>query len=235
MIEDLPPLPPELRALLDRERAISPLSPAVRARALAAARAAMAAGTVPAPARAPAAWPRWAAAAAVVCVAAGAAATVAYRRLEGERRAASAPAVPDLHERTAPGLAPGPPTAPAPPPERPAAPSRTSPTAPFPRGPAEDSPRHARIAVPREELRLLRQARAAVAREDFAAALPPIAEHTRDFPNGRLAEEREALRVKALVGLGRNAEARRAATSFAARFPRSVLQPAIRGMSAGQK
>ena len=50
----------------------------------------------------------------------------------------------------------------------------------------------------------MRQARAAVARGDFAEALSPINEHTRRFRNGRLVEEREALRVKALVGLRRN-------------------------------
>ena len=73
----------------------------------------------------------------------------------------------------------------------------------------------------------MRQARAAVARGDFAAALTPLAEHTRLFKNGRLVEEREALRVKALMGLGRSEEARRAAAAFRARFPRSVLLPAV--------
>jgi len=84
----------------------------------------------------------------------------------------------------------------------------------------------------RAELRLLRQARVAVAREDFAAALPPIAEHARRFKDGRLTEEREALRVRALVGLGRSDEARRAAESFRTRFPHSVLLPAVGQMSA---
>ena len=73
----------------------------------------------------------------------------------------------------------------------------------------------------------MRQARAAVARGDFTAALSPITEHARRFKNGRLVEEREALRVKALVGLGRGEEARHAAAAFRARFPRSVLLPAV--------
>jgi hypothetical protein len=81
-----------------------------------------------------------------------------------------------------------------------------------------------------DELVLLRQARAAVARQDFAAALGPISEHARQFKSGRLAEEREALRVKALSGLGRTEEARRAADAFEARFPRSVLLPAVSKM-----
>ena len=75
------------------------------------------------------------------------------------------------------------------------------------------------------ELALLDRARAALAGGDFSTALVPITEHRRRFPNGRLVEEREALRVKALRGLGREDEARRAATDFRARFPRSVLLP----------
>jgi hypothetical protein len=78
---------------------------------------------------------------------------------------------------------------------------------------------------------LLGQARAAVLREDFAAALPPLAEHARRFRNGRLAEEREALRVKALAGLGRDHEAARAAAAFEARFPRSPLISAVNRIS----
>ena len=79
----------------------------------------------------------------------------------------------------------------------------------------------------RAELRLLRPARASIARGDFAAALPPIREHTRLFKSGRLVEEREALRVRALWGLGRADEARLAATSFRIRFPRSALLPMV--------
>jgi hypothetical protein len=97
----------------------------------------------------------------------------------------------------------------------------------------QGEPRHARAEAVRAELRLLRQARAAVARDDFAAAMPLIAEHTRryGYKEGRLAEEREALRVKALVGLGRGEEARRAAAAFESRFPRSVLLPAVHQMT----
>ena len=88
------------------------------------------------------------------------------------------------------------------------------------------SPSHAGAAA-RAELRLLRQARAAVAREDHVAALPFLAEHVRRFKNGRLAEEREALRVKALAGAGRLDEAQIAAAAFRARFSRSVLLPVV--------
>ncbi len=82
--------------------------------------------------------------------------------------------------------------------------------------------------TPREEgyaseLRVLEPARQAVATGNFATALSSIAAHERRFPRGRLAEEREALRVKALRGLGRADDARRAAAEFRKQFPRSVL------------
>jgi hypothetical protein len=82
-----------------------------------------------------------------------------------------------------------------------------------------------------EELRLLELARARLADEDFAAAMPPLAEHARRFGQGRLVEEREALRVEALSGLGRREEVRRAAAAFEARFPRSPLVGVVRRMA----
>jgi TolA-binding protein len=73
------------------------------------------------------------------------------------------------------------------------------------------------------ELLLLRRAHAAYGSGDFASALRLLAAHARQFPNGRLAEEREALRVRALSSSGQSDSARRAAHAFADRFPRSVL------------
>jgi hypothetical protein len=73
------------------------------------------------------------------------------------------------------------------------------------------------------ELELMRSAHVAYARHDFTSALLLAGEHARRFPGGLLTEEREALRVRSLLGAGRLAEARRAAASFATRFPRSVL------------
>lgn len=81
------------------------------------------------------------------------------------------------------------------------------------------------------ELRLLRQARAAIARGAFADALVTISEHARRMPSGRLAEEREALRVRSLSGLRRHVDARRAADAFKARFPHSVLLPRVDQMA----
>lgn len=74
-----------------------------------------------------------------------------------------------------------------------------------------------------KELRLLEPAQRAVANKNFAAALTPISEHRQRFPSGVLAEEREALFVKALVGLGRMTEAREAGIRFRKRFPKSTL------------
>lgn len=220
MIDEGPPLPPGVRAILDQERPIPALAPDVRARALAAARASLAAGAVP-PAHAPVSWIRWAAIAGLTAAAGAAVGAVAYHRHGQALRApidtAGPPAAASSATPTAiPAL--------AVPQSDPAAPTAV----------AEEAKR-SKLVVPQEELRLLRQARAAVAREDFAAALPPLLEHARRFKDGRLAEEREALRVKTLAGLGRKGEARRAAAAFEARFPRSVLLPAVRQISPGRE
>ncbi len=75
------------------------------------------------------------------------------------------------------------------------------------------------------ELDLLSRAQAAYTRHDFSRALALVGEHSRRFPNGHLAEEREALRVRSLLGCGRHGEAERASAAFARRFTRSVLLP----------
>jgi hypothetical protein len=80
------------------------------------------------------------------------------------------------------------------------------------------------------ELRLLQPVQQAVLRRDFASALAGIAEHQRRFPSGQLVEEREALRVKSLFGLGHTTEAQRARAAFRERFPRSVSLRGIDGM-----
>jgi hypothetical protein len=215
------PESPEIRALLAHERVIQPLSAAQRARAMVRARAALESRAVAAAAPAAAARrTRWAAAVAaalVISAAVGAAAyeihsrlaptPVAHRTLASATRAVVSPPAPPTPAVAMPELR----VAPEPPVAAPSLP------------PADAA---------RAELHLMRQARAAVARGDFAAALSPIAEHSHRFKNGRLVEEREALRVKTLLGLGRSNEARRAAAAFRARFPRSVLLPTIGQMPA---
>jgi TolA-binding protein len=77
------------------------------------------------------------------------------------------------------------------------------------------------------ELQVLRPAQQAVSRGDFPSALAAIAEHQHRFPSGQLAEEREALRVKALLGLGRMSEAQSAGATFHERFSSSALRERI--------
>ena len=129
---------------------------------------------------------------------------------------------------------------------------RTGPTAPVPRtapiidvgarnatvvpsadtGPVVETmmPRHHRHAssggdARAAEVALIQKAQAAYADGNLPNALQLLAEHVRRFPNGRLAEEREALRVRSLAGCGRSADARRALQTFADRYPHSVLLP----------
>jgi hypothetical protein len=75
----------------------------------------------------------------------------------------------------------------------------------------------------RRELRILEPARRAFARGDFAAVVRAADEHERSFPSGGLAEERDALRVRALFRQNRLAEARRAAAAFRKTFPNSAV------------
>jgi hypothetical protein len=220
-----PPLSPETRALLEREREVPALPAAQRARAMARARASLTAGaaTPPFPETATAhRRPRWRAAAAAALLASAAVGAAAYEL--GTRLRHRAPSAPLAPAAPVVAAAPVAPTAPA---LEPALPTPDPEPAATSAGPALS-----RAEAARAELRLLRQARAAVARGDFTAALVPIGEHARRFKNGRLAEEREALRVKSLAGLGRTQEARRAAAAFRARFPRSVLLPAVGRMPA---
>ena len=77
------------------------------------------------------------------------------------------------------------------------------------------------------ERALIEQARMALARGQGAGALAALESHARQFPRGRLAEEREALSVQALVQAGRTDEARARAAAFRVRFPTSVFVPAV--------
>jgi hypothetical protein len=97
--------------------------------------------------------------------------------------------------------------------------------------PSSRSHRPHRSVSPQEsyaaELQLLQRAQSEYASHDFANALMLVAEHGRRFPNGRLAEEREALRVRSLARAGRGDEARHALASFAKRFPHSAFLPRL--------
>jgi hypothetical protein len=209
-------LSPAVRSLLEHERPAPAVPAAARARAMARARATLA--TPQRAARLPASTPphtiRWATAAGLVFLAGVAGGAAAY----------------ELGLRARPAVAPSNPALPVPPAARAVdrsteVPARWRPPVPAP------SRMGAGVDLARQELHLLERARAAVARNDFAAALVPLAEHARRFRDGSLAEEREALRVTALGGLGRTDEARRAIAAFERRFPRSPLLPAVSRMA----
>jgi hypothetical protein len=95
---------------------------------------------------------------------------------------------------------------------------------------APERHRHAsRAGDPRAaELTVIQKAQAAYADGNLPSALELLAEHERRFPHGRLAEERDALRVRSLAGCGRATDARRALEVFADRYPHSVLLPHLR-------
>ncbi|MEO6576594.1 MAG: hypothetical protein ABIP89_22290 [Polyangiaceae bacterium] len=77
------------------------------------------------------------------------------------------------------------------------------------------------------ELAFVQMARTALARQNYSAALDATDQHARKFPNGHLAEERESLAIQALVGGGRDADARARAARFRAKYPHSLLLPAV--------
>jgi TolA-binding protein len=73
----------------------------------------------------------------------------------------------------------------------------------------------------------LEVARTALTRGDFDAAASALDRHTRDFPRGQLAEERESMRVQVLVGQRRYDQARETAARFRKNFPQSLLQQSV--------
>jgi hypothetical protein len=99
---------------------------------------------------------------------------------------------------------------------------------PAPAAPTESSraPNASSYAL---ELQLLEPARSSIARGDFGGALSAIQRHQREYPHGQLAEEREALRVRALWGSGQKAAAESAAAVFRKRYPRSGLLSWMKG------
>lgn len=70
-------------------------------------------------------------------------------------------------------------------------------------------------------------ARTALGRGDGEHALRATEEHARAFPHGVLSEEREAMSIQALRLLHRDYEASARLDRFRARFPTSLLRPAL--------
>jgi hypothetical protein len=83
--------------------------------------------------------------------------------------------------------------------------------------------RRSTLAAERE---LLDVARAAVSRHNGKDALAAIKRHARRFAKGALLQERESLRIQALVLVGRVDEARKHLDRFIKRFPNSLLRGA---------
>lgn len=104
------------------------------------------------------------------------------------------------------------------------APSARTPPRALPAPSRTDETRDEALAA---ESRLVDTARSALAHGDFTAALDAVTNHERRFPSGRLAEEREALRIQALAGAHRDSEARTRAEAFRARYPESFFLPLV--------
>ncbi len=98
-----------------------------------------------------------------------------------------------------------------------------------PRRASASPPSHARVSGDglKEERTVLDAARAALVHRDAGAALAALRSHEQSFPRGQLVEERESMRVQALV-MARDARAARAAGErFRRRFAHSVFLPAV--------
>ena len=218
------PFSPPVEQLVAHERSVPVESDAVRARLMSRARAATLEGP-PAPSpKLQRASASPVAAGTVALAVVGVAVAVALYLWRGSAPSAP-PVVPSAV--TAPATPPPAPVAPAA--AAMSAPSSTSDTASEPPASAGTSAPAPRVASSRpkdgglDELQLLSRARNADAQGDYSEVLSILSEHERAFPGGRLSEEREVLRVKALVGLARSEQAKRAGARFRRRFPHSVL------------
>jgi len=80
------------------------------------------------------------------------------------------------------------------------------------------------------ELRMLDEARAALAAGNGSNAIAKLDAYAKAFPNGGLTLESEVLRIDALTRSGQRALARKRAEAFLARHPSSVLAPRVRGV-----
>lgn len=82
------------------------------------------------------------------------------------------------------------------------------------------------------ERQVLDRAREAFARGDHERTLSLIADHARAHPEGALREEREALAVRALAAAGKVDAARDRGARFVARYPQSLMRPAVEAATA---
>jgi hypothetical protein len=80
-----------------------------------------------------------------------------------------------------------------------------------------------------DEPQLIERARKALA-ADPRRALALTQEHQRRFPAGALGVERDVIAVEALARSGQTAEARRRATAFEAKYPKSIHLPRVHAL-----
>lgn len=78
-----------------------------------------------------------------------------------------------------------------------------------------------------EEQDMIDVARAGLARGMPTSTLDAVERHQTKFPRGQFSEERDGLRILALLRLGRTEEARVRATHFRRAYPKSSLLPRI--------
>jgi len=121
------------------------------------------------------------------------------------------PAVPSIAPRPAP---------------QPAAVPGASAACPAPAPRAADRERETDHGLGHERA-LLDQAHASLVAGDPGRALVALDRHRRLFPDGRLEEERDVLRVQALLAAGRAKEARAEAGRFLHKHPASLFRPAV--------
>lgn len=124
-------------------------------------------------------------------------------------------------ESTAVFSAPKPEVGPAPEPARTATPSRTK------RKPATVAAHDEPAGIDREA-GLLKQAKSQVRSGDPSGALVRLTEHEREFPDSRLSDVRDAIRIQALCASGKQPQARAEAKLFSSRHPGSQLGAAVR-------
>jgi hypothetical protein len=87
---------------------------------------------------------------------------------------------------------------------------------------------HPAVSKLAEERQLILVARSALARGRPKEALAALGEHARRFATGQLEEERDSLRVEALVASGSYGEARTVAAHFDENYPDSMLRGSVR-------
>jgi hypothetical protein len=102
--------------------------------------------------------------------------------------------------------------------------ARVAPSAPGAPIPSETPNDDVALAAERQ---LLEQARLALVRGDAIGALASLNEHRARYPNSQIAEERDALSIKALLRAGRVGDARLRGVEFRRQFPNSLLLPAL--------